>query len=222
MKIKNWEAILWDCLIEMKNIPDGSIDCIITDPPYKVITWWKNWWNWKPSWILLKNKQLMKEIPIIKDWMKLCFDKLKNNNHAYFMTNMLNLKNMMNEAENAWFYIHNILIWKKNNATPNKWYMKNCEYVIFCKKWKSKFINNCWSKVVEEFSNPQNKIHPTEKPTQLFEMYIKNSTNQWDIILDPFAGSFTSGIACENTNRKWICIEKDEKYFEIGTNRLMK
>lgn len=43
----------------------------------------------------------MKEIPIIKDWMKLCFDKLKNNNHAYFMTNMLNLKNMMNEAENA-------------------------------------------------------------------------------------------------------------------------
>ena len=157
---------------------------------------------------------------MFKDWLPKCYQILKDNSHIYLMTNMLNLKDMMIETENAWFYIHNILVWKKNNATPNKWYMKNCEYIIFAKKWKSKFINNCWSKVIEEFKNPTNKKHPTEKPVELMEMYINNSSNEWDIILDPFMWSGTTWVACQNTNRDFIWIEKDERYFEIAKKRI--
>jgi len=214
-KIYNMDCIEW-----MKLIPDWSIDCIITDPPYKVITWWKNLWIWKPSWILTENNQLMKNIPYFYEWLPQCYRVLKESSHIYLMTNMLNLKNMMIETEKAWFYIHNILIWKKNNATPNKWYMKNCEYIIFAKKWKSKFINNCGSKVVEMFNNTKNKLHPTEKPIELIEMYVLNSSNIGDIILDPFMWSWTTALACINTNRNYIWFELDEWYYKIANKRI--
>ena len=64
------------------------------------------------------------------------------------------------------------------------------------------------------------KAHPTQKPVALMEYLIKTYTNEGDTVLDNCAGSFTTAIACLNTNRKYICIEKEEKYFEIGKNRI--
>ena len=66
----------------------------------------------------------------------------------------------------------------------------------------------------------KNVFHPTQKPVALFEYLIKTYTNEGDTVLDNCAGSFTTAIACMNTNRKYICIEKDKKYFEIGKNRI--
>jgi len=62
--------------------------------------------------------------------------------------------------------------------------------------------------------------HPTQKPVSLFEYLIRTYTNEGDTVLDNCAGSFTTAIACMNTNRKYICIEKDDKYFEIGKSRI--
>ena len=62
--------------------------------------------------------------------------------------------------------------------------------------------------------------HPTKKPVALFEYLIRTYTNEGDTVLDNCAGSFTTAIACLNTNREYICIEKDEKYFEVGRNRI--
>jgi len=69
-------------------------------------------------------------------------------------------------------------------------------------------------------ANQKNKVHPTQKPVALFEYLIKTYTNEGDIVLDNCAGSFTTAIACLNTNRKYICMEKEEQYFEIGKNRI--
>jgi len=216
------ELIQGDCLEVMdKLIEQGvKVDLIVTDPPYKVITGGKNGEVGKPSGILTKNKQLMCNIPSFESWLKKSYDILNADSHAYFMTNLLNLNYMLTEITKAGFYIHNLLIWKKNNATPNKWYMKNCEYIIFCKKGKSKFINNCGSKTVHEFNNPRKKIHPTQKPVELMEMYIENSTSKNQIVLDPFMGSGTTGVACLNLNRNFIGIELDEKYFNIAKDRI--
>ena len=63
-------------------------------------------------------------------------------------------------------------------------------------------------------------LHPTQKPVALFEYLIRTYTNEGDTVLDNCAGSFTTAIACINTNREYICIEKDKKYFEIGKNRI--
>ena len=219
---ENIRLIQGDCIgVIDKLIEEGiRVDTIITDPPYKVITGGKNGTKGKPSGILTNNKQLMGNIPEFSDWMPKLYTILNSNSHIYLMVNMLNLKDMMIATENAGFYIHNILIWHKNNSTPNKWYMKNCEYVIFAKKGKSKFINNCGSRVVEQFDNPKNKVHPTEKPIGLMEMYIANSSNENQVVLDPFMGSGTTGVACKNLNRKFIGIELDENYFNIAKDRI--
>ena len=64
------------------------------------------------------------------------------------------------------------------------------------------------------------RLHPTQKPVALFEYLIKTYTNEGDLVLDNCAGSFTTAVACNNLKRRWICIEKEEEYCEIGRNRL--
>lgn len=213
-----------DCLEEMKSIPDNSVDLIVTDPPYKVITGGKNnGLNAKrPKGILFENKELMKTIPEFSSWLPECYRVLKEDSHTYFMVNLANLFELQQAICTSGFKIHNLLIWQKNNNTPSQWYMKNCEYIIFARKGKAKWINNIGtSKTVHAFNNILgNKIHPTEKPVPLMEFYVANSSNVADTILDPFMGSGSTGIACLNLNRNFIGIEKDSTYFELAKNRI--
>jgi len=166
----------------------------------------------------------MKFIPKFSEWLPECYRVLKNGTHAYFMVNSTNLTEMLVEVEKAGFKVHNILIWKKNNCTPSQFYMKNCEYIIFCRKGKAKYINNMGgSKTVHDFNNIiGNKVHPTEKPVELMCIYVENSSNENDLVLDPFMGSGSTGIACLKLNRKFIGIEIDENYFDIAQNRIME
>ena len=208
----------------LKELESNSIDLLVTDPPYKIITGGdsngKN--SIRPKGILSGNRELMKFIPKFDEWIPECFRVLKDGTHAYIMTNSTNLIEIANSIEKAGFKIHNILVWRKNNCTPSQFYMKNCEYVIFCRKGKAKYINNMGdSKTVHDFNNIiGNKVHPTEKPVQLIEMYIENSTEIGDVVLDPFIGSGTTAIAAKNLNRNYIGFEIDNLYFEIAQNRI--
>lgn len=73
-----------------------------------------------------------------------------------------------------------------------------------------------------KFANAQRTVHPTQKPVALMEYMIKTYTNEGETVLDFTAGSFTTGVACVNLNRKFIGIEKDLKYFELGKDRVLK
>lgn len=214
-----------DCLEIMKNIPDKSIDLIITDPPYKTIRGGNtNAEKYKrPKGILGGNRKLFKYQNIkISSWMPEIYRVLKEESHCYIFTNFLNLQEMMNEATKAGFKMHNLLVWEKNNCTPSQFYMKNCEYVLFLRKGKAKWINNIGeSKTVHQFNNIiGNKLHPTEKPVDLLEYYLLNSSELKDIVLDPFMGSGSTGAACVNTKRNFIGIELDENYFNIAKERI--
>lgn len=74
------------------------------------------------------------------------------------------------------------------------------------------------------FSRKRNRkcFHPTQKPVSLFEYLVKTYTKEGEFVLDNCAGSFTTAIACINTNRKYICIEKEKEYFEKGQVRIEK
>lgn len=126
----------------------------------------------------------------------------------------------MDEIQKAGFDLHNLLIWEKNNATPNRWYMKNCEYIIFARKGAAKPINNCGTKTVIKINNVKDCIHPTEKPIELMKVFVENSTNPEDIVLDPFGGSFSTVLACLGTGRKALSCEIDEELFSAGVKRL--
>lgn len=220
IEIKNGNALEFLYMLE-----DESIDLIVTDPPYKIITGGNsNGKNSKrPQGILSGNRELMKVVPRFKDWLPECYRVLKNNTHAYFMVNSSNLLEMMNEVTHAGFKIHNILIWEKNNCTPSQYYMKNCEYIIFCRKGKAKYINNLGdSKTVHFYKNIiGNKVHPTEKPVDLMQFYIENSSNIGDTVLDPFMGSGSTGVAANICGRYFIGYEIVDEYFNIAKSRLL-
>lgn len=213
-----------DALVLFRQIADKSIDCIITDPPYETISGGaqENQYVNRPSGILSKNDgKIFEHNNIdISCWISECYRVLKDNTHIYIMTNFLNLEHYLAEIRKAGFNIHNLLIWKKNNATPNRWYMKNCEYIIFARKGEAKPINDCGSKTVLEYNNVKDKIHPTEKPLDLLEKLITNSTNVGDVVLDPFGGSMSTALASIKTGRKAISFELDEEYYKSGLARL--
>lgn len=209
----------------MNEIGDESVDLIVTDPPYKIITGGdKNGKNSvRPQGILRGNRKLFKNNQIkISEWMPELYRVLKDNTHCYIFSNSLNLKDMLNLSEQCGFKLVNLLVWEKNNCTPSQYYMKNCEYVLLLRKGKAKWINNIGaSKTVHRFNNIiSNKTHPTEKPVELMRFYIENSSNENDIVLDPFMGSGSTGVACVNTNRNFIGIELDEQYFKTAKSRI--
>lgn len=221
---KNYEIYQGDALKLFKQIDNESIDCIITDPPYEVISGGaqENPDVQRPSGILKKNDgKIFEENDIdISLWIGECYRVLKNNTHIYIMTNFLNLRHYMDEIEKAGFNIHNLLVWEKNNATPNRWYMKNCEYIIFARKGAAKPINNCGTKTVINIKNVVNRIHPTEKPVELLRILISNSSEEDDLILDPFGGSMSTVYAALSCKRKAISFELSEEYFKLGKERL--
>ena len=222
---KSLQAILCkgDAIEILKKLKDNSIDCLITDPPYRVISGGNKHEKGNCSGMLSKNNGKIFDFNDIKfsDWIPEVYRVLKDNSQGYIFTNFLNLEELMMECRKAGFEIHNLLVWEKNNATPNRWYMKNCEYVLFVRKGKAKAITNKGCKTVHLFKNPINKFHETEKPLDLLSMYIQNSSNEGDWILDLFGGSGATAVASLLNNRKCFTCEIDEKYVPTIRQRLI-
>ena len=214
------------CLDFIKTLPDSSVDLIVTDPPYRTISGGNKSEKWKSGYaksVLHRNdgKIFDNNNIDIEDWIGECYRVLKDSTHIYIMTNLLNLSHYMNVIQEAGFEIHNLLVWEKNTANANRWYMKNCEYTIFARKGAAKTINNPSSKTVHTFPNiVGNKNHPTEKPVELMKFYIENSSNEGDVVLDPFMGGGSTGVACKQLGRDFIGYEIDEKYFNIAKERI--
>lgn len=209
----------------MKNMESECVDLIVTDPPYKTITGGdsngKN--SERPKGMLSGNRKLFKHQNIkISDWMPEIYRVLKNVSHCYIFTNALNLTEMLNESQKVGFKLHNLLVWEKNNCTPSQYYMKNCEYVLFLRKGKAKWIYDIGgSKTVHQFSNIiGNKTHPCEKPVDLLKFYISNSSNKEDLVFDPFAGTGSTMIAAKELGRRYLGYEVEQKYFDIACERV--
>ena len=169
-----------------------------------------------------KNGKLFKHNDIkFEDWLPKVYRVLKQGTHCYIMINPRNLTELQTKAEKIGFKFQNILIWAKNNSTPNKYYLNSYEMILMLRKGKAKNINHMGTKNVLQIRKIiGNKKHPTEKPVELMEILIDNSTRGGDVILDPFMGSGTTGVACKNLNRDFIGIEIDEKYFKIAEERI--
>ena len=156
-----------------------------------------------------------------EEWLPDLYRVLKQDTHCYLMINARNLKELQQKAEDVGFKFQNLLIWNKGNATPNGYYMQCCEFILMLKKGKSKPINDMGTQTLLSVPNIiGQKAHPTEKPVGLLEILIKNSSNEDDLVLDPFAGSCSLAEACINTNRQYICIEIDKQYYDLGKKRV--
>ena len=224
---------LGDCVEIMKQMKDESIDCVVTDCPYHIVSGGCTNIPRKdePSGIFnrrnaftqnnAKTGKLFDNNDIkFSEWLPDLYRILKKGTHCYIMINARNLKELQTEAEKVGFKFQNILIWNKGNATPNRYYLNAYEMILMLRKGNARNINDMGTKNILEIKNIRGKQHPTEKPVELMEILIKNSTNDYDVVLDPFMGVGSTGIACKNLNRNFIGIEIDEKYYDIARNRL--
>ena len=202
-------------------------DCIITDLPYIV-----NSHGGAAGKFGKRALKVRKEISFMSDgidyealfplFRKICpianyiifCSNLQVNDFGYYFTHTLNLT-----CEN--------LVWRKTNAMPiaNNHYHPNVEYILYVKE-KTTFINNdlplnMKSKVKDfAFVNPQERVHPTQKPIGLMDNFTLFHTKENDTILDCFMGSGTTGISAVKNNRNFIGIEKEKKYFDIAQQRI--
>lgn len=225
-----------DCLKVLKNMRDESVDLVVTDCPYHIVQGGCTNIPRKdePSGIFnrrntftqanAKSGKLFDNNDIkFRDWLPDVYRVLKDGTHCYIMINARNLKELQQAAEDVGFKFQNILIWNKGNATPNRYYLNAYEMILMLRKGKARNINNMGCKNIIDIKNIRGgKQHPTEKPVELNEFLIENSSNENDIVLDPFMGVGACGVACKNLNRSFIGIEIDEKYFQIAYERIHK
>ena len=216
-----------DCLELMKDIPDNSIDLIVTDPPYRVTSKGSagNSGGMLQKKINKQGKVFSFNDISCKQYAPEFYRILKYGTHCYVMCNHTNLIEMLNVFTNVGFKFVKCLIWNKGNKIMGQFYMNQFEYIMFFRKGKAKKINNCGTSDILEVPNKKTKIngkniHDTEKPIDLMKILIENSSKENEIVLDPFMGIGSTGVACINTNRNFIGIELDEKYFEIAKKRI--
>ena len=216
-----------DCLNVFRTIADESIDLVVTDCPYHIESGGMTNKNNKTGGMLAKqqntkNGKLFDKNEIeFADWLPEIFRILKNETHAYIMINPRNLKDLWQAAEDVGFVFQQLLVWDKGNQTPNKFYMNSYELILMLRKGRAKYINDMGTKNILRIPNiMRTKMHPTEKPEELMQILIANSSNESDLVLDPFMGVGGCGLACKTLHRDFIGIEIDEKYFAIAQERI--
>ena len=143
------------------------------------------------------------------------------------MTNHVNLIHMLNIFTNSGFRFIKSLIWNKGNKIMGQFYMSQFEYILFFRKGKGVKINNCGTSDILSVPNKKTKgadgknLHDTEKPIELMKILIENSSQENSIVLDPFMGIGSTGIAAKELNRRFVGIEVDKDYFGIAQKRIM-
>lgn len=158
------------------------------------------------------------------EWLPEVFRVLKQNTHCYIMVNARNLKDLQAEAEKVGFQFQQLLVWKKNNCTPNRYYLNQLEFILMLRKGAARDINdmgmsNCLS-IPNIIGKGEKNAHPTAKPVALMEVLIKQSSKEGDIVLEPFAGGGSTLLAAKHTNRHYIGYEIDKKYYDMSIKAL--
>lgn len=213
--MSNYNLYQGDCLKVMKDIEDGSVNLVITDPPYGM-----NFQSHRRKEVYdkIKNDESL-------DWLDEFFEQvnrvMKDNTAIYVFCSWHNVDKFKIAFE-KYFKLKNILVWVKNNHGSGDLkaaYAPRYEFVLYGHKGRRLFEEKRYDDVMF-FDKTGNKYHPTEKPVDFMEFLVRNSSCKGDIIFDPFMGSGSTGVACLNTNRNFIGIELDEGYFEIAKERI--
>lgn len=212
------------------SIPDNSLDLAITDPPYKVtkrgISKNTTTGGLVRSELGVRGKIFRYNDVKADEYIPELYRVLKEGSHCYIMTNHINLYEILTVAKNSGFHFIKSLIWDKGNKIMGQCYMSQFEYILFFRKGKHKKINNCGTPDILNIPNKKlkdekgNNLHDTEKPVELMKILIENSSQEGDIVADPFFGIGGVPLACKQLNRRFIGSEIDEKYYNVTKQRI--
>ena len=219
------KIIQGDCLEVMKDIPDKSIDCIITDPPYNISRETNfhtlkqhrgtgmDFGEWDKDADILSY---INEIPRI----------LKDGANVLIFNCWENLGDIAKIMRKNNIEPKRCLVLSKSNPAPfnrDRLFVNDVEFALWGVFTNKKWTFNRQDKLqmcVIPTKVQQRKLHPTMKDINVIEKLVKILTNEGDTVLDLFAGSGTTGVACKNLNRNFILIEKEQEYIDIINKRL--
>lgn len=229
-----------DCLERMKEIPSGSVDMVLTDPPYGTTACkWDSIIPLEPMWEQLK-RVIKPNGAIVMTASQPFTTTLIASNMKMFKYCWVWEKNSPTGFQNAWKQpmrnIEDIAVFYRKMPTynPQGLIKKTKVRRNSLRKKYNGFINEkstCsnGSQYLSEYSNfprqilkfaKERGLHPTQKPVALMEYLIKTYTNEKDTVLDFTMGSGTTGVAAKNLNRNFIGIELDDGYFDIASKRI--
>ena len=209
-----------DCLDVMKNIPDEYVDLIVTDPPY-LMDYKSNRRVKMDKFDKIKND--INSHDLISGYFSECHRIMKSNTAIYCFCSWHNVDFFKQEFEKH-FKLKNIIVWNKNNHGTGDLkgsYAPKYEFILFGHKGRTLLREKRIPDVIDCPKIPSKLlVHPTEKPIELLSIFIKQSSDEDDIVFDGFMGCASTGIASLNNNRKFIGIELDDKYFEFAKKRI--
>lgn len=218
-----------DCLEGLKEIPDKSVDLVVTDPPYFLTMGHAGSLdNVRASTDMVNSNRAFNDLAIAKPFYSQLFREfrrvLKDDGAFYYFTDWRGYAFYF-PIMAAELPVRNMIVWDKKSG-PGSYYTFAHELVIFG-TWRAKLKNpggtNIWR--MPSFASGAKKtdgekVHPTQKPVALIEKMIIDSTDPGAVVLDTFMGSGTTAVACLRTGRNYIGFELDEKYHAIAQQRI--
>jgi len=240
---QDFKLIQGDSFKILNGIEPKSVDMIFADPPYflssdgiscsggKMVSVNKGDWD--------KSISIEEKHKFNRKWIKLCYQVLKDNGTIWISGTMHNIYSIGMALEQEGFKIINNITWKKLNPPPNiscRFFVHSTETILWAKKdiknAKHKFnyslmrelndgkqMKDVWESSLTKPSEKKCGKHPTQKPMEILEKIILASTDENDLILDPFNGSGTTGIVANRLNRKYIGIEKAKEFLDLTIRR---
>lgn len=223
-----YQIIHGDCLEEMAKLPDGCIDMVMTDPPYGTTAClWDSIIPLEPMWAQLKR--------LIKPCGAIVMTASQPFTSVLGASNIGDLRySWIWEKSAATGHLNSHLMPMRNHEDILVFYHQHPAYnpqglIPFNQVIRRGNNGNCYSesgnenfqektnypRTIQKFESQGNTIHSTQKPVPLMEYLIKTYTNEGETVLDFCAGSGTTGIACQNINRKFVLIERDQKYYDL-------
>ena len=227
---ENYKLYQGDCLEIMDElIREGvKVDAIITDPPYNISR--DN--NFKTMGRAgIDFGEWDKDFDLTS-WIDYCEPLLKKGGNIVIFNDWKNMSYIVEALEKNGFEIKDLIRWKKTNPMPrnrDRRFITDYEVAVWAVKPRGKWTFNRLSNIYERpeiicgITSKGEKLnggHPTQKPVEVMKWLIDRLTDEDDLVLDPFMGSGTTGVACMNANRSFVGIEIDENYFNIAVNRI--
>ncbi len=242
------KLIYGDAFSVLEQMKPDMIDMIFADPPYFLsgsgITCKSGHMRSVNKGIWDSSRDIDKKHEFNRKWISLCKNVLKPNGTIWISGTLHNIYSVGMALEQEGFSIINNITWQKTNPPPNlacKSFTHSTETILWAclpndkgrKKYtfnyslmkeqnNNKQMKDVWTGSILKPSEKKEGNHPTQKPQYLLERIILAATNERDLILDPFAGSSTTGIVAKKLHRLFIGIEKELEYIELSKRRLMK
>lgn len=210
---------LGDCLEVLASLPDNSIDCILTDPPYGI-----NYLSRSHTLALTRIANDGQEAYTLLDKaLALAYQKLKPDRHIYIFTNWQAFEAMA-PIVRKYFTLKNRLVWAKNAWTRGDLkgnYGYQDEEILYAHKGRRHLFGKRGGTILSFAKVATQKMrHPTEKPVELLKHLIEHSTQPGEMVLDMFAGVGSTCVAAKELGRRYIGIELEPTWFKIAEERL--